>query len=141
VATSDNTGAMLVLAAGGITFATKFYYSHELDWKVVIATPLIAAGFAGLGKLDPKATMVLGVMALAGAATTKFNGHSFTDILIALGQRSSPAAATPAGDGGTTQPGAQNPSGDASGPGTPGNNGRAGVPNTVPVQVHQPGPG
>jgi hypothetical protein len=139
-------GAMLVLTAGGITFATKFYYSHDLDWKVAIATPLIAAGFAGMGKLDPKATMVLGVMALAAAATTKFNGHSFTDILLALGKGASPAATPATGDGGApvantpTQPGAQNPSGDAS-PSAPGNNGRAGVPSSVPVQVHPPGPG
>jgi hypothetical protein len=102
VAINPNTGAMLILATGGITFATKFYYTQDIDWKIVIATPLAAAGFAALGHLDAKAGVALGIMALMAGATTKFNGHSFTDILLALGTKQSPAPATPTGDAGVS---------------------------------------
>jgi hypothetical protein len=137
VAINPNTGAMLVLATGGIAFTTKFYYAHDVDWKIVIATPLAAAGFAAFGKLDANAAMALGAMALMAAATTKFNGHSFTDILLALGKGTSPAATPATGDGGATPaasppttPTTSTPSGDA-----PSGN------THVPVQVHPPGPG
>lgn len=138
MAINPNTGAMLVLSTGGIAFTTKFYYAHDVDWKIVIATPLAAAGFAALGKLDANAAMMLGAMALIAAATTKFNGHSFTDILVALGQGTSPAASTPTGDSGvkptSTTPASTTPSQAPSGDAPSGN-------TTVPVQVRPPGPG
>ena len=93
---------MLVLGTGGIAFTTKFYYTHEVDWKIVIATPVAAGLFSLLGKLDSNAAMALGAMALMAGATTKFNGHSFTDILLALGtgKASTIAPKTPTGDAG-----------------------------------------
>jgi len=86
---------MEVLGAGAMTFVTKFYYTQDIDWKIVIATPLIAGGFALLGKLDSNATMILGIMALMTAATTKFNGNSFVSLLTALGPGGAPKAKTP----------------------------------------------
>jgi hypothetical protein len=93
--TNPNTGAMLVLGAGAMTFVTKFYYTQDIDWKIVIATPIISGGFALLGKLDASATMILGLMALLTAATTKFNGESFVDILTALAPGAPNAPKTP----------------------------------------------
>lgn len=71
-----DTGMKLVVAAGALTFGNEWYQSHELNWRVLVATALAAAGTAGVGKLSPGAGTSLGVMALIVAAVTPFSGKS-----------------------------------------------------------------
>lgn len=74
----------VTLVAGGITFVNQWYWTHNLDWKVPVATVILAAGMSGLGKLDTKAANILSLMVLMGASTTKFNGHSAIDTVTTL---------------------------------------------------------
>jgi hypothetical protein len=69
----------VVLVAGGLTFTDKWYWSHDPDWKIVIATVIAAGGIDLLARASDKAATALAVMILIGAATTKFNGHSAID--------------------------------------------------------------
>jgi len=70
------TGTSLILVAGTLTFSNEWYQTKTFNWRVPIATILIAAGFEGLDKFDPRVATGLGIMALIVAATTEFNGKS-----------------------------------------------------------------
>jgi hypothetical protein len=78
------TGTTLVLVAGTITFANEWYQTKVFNWRVPIATVLIAAGFEGLDKFDPRVATGLGIMALIVAGTTTFNGKSAADTIGSL---------------------------------------------------------
>lgn len=72
---------VIVIVAGSMTFVNQWYWTHNFDWKVPVATLLLAAGFEGLSKLDNKLAVTLALMTLLGAATTEFNGHSITNTI------------------------------------------------------------
>jgi hypothetical protein len=84
-----NTSTVIIITAGSITFGTEWYVTKNLDWKVPIATVLIAGAFEALSSLDQKSATLLSIMVLLGAATTEFDGKSFVNILTALGPSSS----------------------------------------------------
>lgn len=76
--------AVIVLTAGGITFTNDWYQTRNVNWKVPVATVLLAAGIDALESISPVAATGLAVMVLLGAATTKFNGKSFADTLTSM---------------------------------------------------------
>jgi hypothetical protein len=76
--------ATIVLVAGGITFTGEWYWQHKIDWKVPLATVLLAAGAEGLSAVDKNGATILAIMAFLAAATTKYNGHSAVDMITNL---------------------------------------------------------
>jgi hypothetical protein len=66
----------LILIAGTATFATEWYNTKKVNFKVPVATLLAAAVFDGFAKLDDKAAIGIAVMVLLGALTTKWGGKS-----------------------------------------------------------------
>lgn len=85
----------IILAAGTMTFANEWYQTKEVNWRVPVATLLIAAIFDGLAKLDDKAATSLSIIAFIGAATAEFNGKSAASTVAGLFS-SSPSKAKPA---------------------------------------------
>lgn len=80
------TGTMITLTAGGITFVNQWYQTRNIDWKVPVATVILAGGVDVLSRLDTKAATILSVLILMGAVTTKFNGKSAIDMISQLTQ-------------------------------------------------------
>lgn len=74
-----NLATGIVLTAGTITFANEWYQTNTVDWKIPVATVLVAALFDGLAHIDEKAAVGLSVVVLIGAVTTRFNGKSVAD--------------------------------------------------------------
>lgn len=72
--------------AGGITFTNQWYQTRNIDWKVPVATLILAAGIDVLANIDKTGANILSVMVLLGAATTKYNNHSAVDTVTALVQ-------------------------------------------------------
>jgi PPE-repeat protein len=79
-----STATGLVLIAGTATFATEWYNTGKVNFKVPIATLLAAAVFDGLAKLDDKAAVGLSVLVLLGALTTKWGGRSAVETVAAV---------------------------------------------------------
>ena len=77
-------GTDIVLIAGAVTFTGEWYWEKKIDWKVPLATVLLAAMFEGLSNVDRNGATLLSLMVFAGAASTKFNGHSAFDMVTAL---------------------------------------------------------
>jgi hypothetical protein len=71
-----DTGMKLVLIAGTLTFGNEWYQSHEINWRVPVATVLAAAAVGAVGSISPNGGTGLGVMALIVAAATPLNGKS-----------------------------------------------------------------
>lgn len=78
-----STATGIILIAGTATFATEWYNTGKVNWKVPIATLLAAAVFDGLAKLNDKAAIGLSVMVLLGALTTKWGGRSVVETVAA----------------------------------------------------------
>ncbi len=76
-----NVATGIILVAGTITFGNEWYVTHQVNWKVPLATVLAAAIFDGLAKVDDKAAVGLAIMVLIGAVTTRFGGKSVVDTL------------------------------------------------------------
>jgi len=74
-----NTATAIILTAGTLTFANEWYQTKKVDWKVPVATLIMAAAFDGLAHLDSGAATMVSIMVLIGAATTKFDGKSIVD--------------------------------------------------------------
>lgn len=70
------TAPVIVIVAGSMTFVNQWYWTKNFDWKVPVATLLLAAGIDGLSHLDSKLATGLSLLVLLGAATTEFDGHS-----------------------------------------------------------------
>jgi hypothetical protein len=86
---------VIVLVAGGATFTTEWMYSKVIDWKVPLATVLLAAAMEGVSAVDRNGGTLLGIMIALGAFSTKFNGHSFFDMITGLaGATTKPATKT-----------------------------------------------
>lgn len=77
-------GTTIILIAGSVTFVGEWYWEQKIDWKVPLATVLLAAGVEGLSAVDRNGATILSVMAFLAAATTKYNGHSAVDMLTNL---------------------------------------------------------
>lgn len=93
-----STGAVIVLVAGGATFTNKWYQTRQADWKVPVATLLLAGGIEAISSVDKNAGTVTALLVLLGAVTTKFNGHSAIDTITALSashQSSKPSSPQP----------------------------------------------
>ena len=90
----------IILIAGGMTFANEWYQTKQINWRVPVATLLIAAVFDGLGRLDSKAATTVAIIALIGAATAEFNGKSAASTLSDL----FPVSGKPKTTAGRTQP-------------------------------------
>jgi len=71
-----NLATSIILAAGTMTFANEWYQTKQVNWRVPIATLILAAAFDGLARLDNGAATSLAVIAFIGAGTTEFNGKS-----------------------------------------------------------------
>jgi|HubBroStandDraft_5_1064220.scaffolds.fasta_scaffold31006_6 hypothetical protein len=86
----------IVLAAGAVTFTGEWYWNKQLDWKVPLATVILAAAFEGLSNVDRHGATLLSIMVLAGAMSTKFNGHSAFEMVTTLvsGGKSNPKQKT-----------------------------------------------
>jgi hypothetical protein len=87
-------GTTIVLVAGAVTFTGEWYWNKTIDWKVPLATVLLAGGFEVLSNVDRNGATLLSLMVFAGAASTKFSGHSAFDMVTALLGGGKPAAAT-----------------------------------------------
>lgn len=72
---------LITIVAGSMTFVNQWYWTKNLDWKVPVATLILAAAMDGLSKLDSKSATMLSLMVLLGAATTEFDGHSITSTI------------------------------------------------------------
>lgn len=71
-----DTGMKIVLGAGALSFGNEWYQTHEINWRIPVATVIAAAVTAGVGKVSPGGAAALGVMALIVAAVTPVNGLS-----------------------------------------------------------------
>jgi hypothetical protein len=80
--TAPATG--IVLAAGAITFTGEWYWNHEIDWKVPLATVLLSAGAEGLSAVDKNGATVLSLLVLLAALTTDIKGKSALDMITGL---------------------------------------------------------
>lgn len=78
------TATAIILFAGTATFANEWWQTHQVNWRIPVATLLLGAAFDGLSRLDPKTATLLSVMVLIGAMTTKFNGNSAASTLAAI---------------------------------------------------------
>ena len=81
---AENTGPIITLTAGTITFANEWWQTKQVNFRVLVATALLAAAIDGLGKLDSKIATSLSVMILIGALTTEFNGKSAASTLAGI---------------------------------------------------------
>jgi hypothetical protein len=73
------TATVIVLTAGTITFTNEWYQTRTINWRVPVATLLLAGLMDEFAKLDDKAATGLSVMILIGALLTKFGGKSAAD--------------------------------------------------------------
>jgi hypothetical protein len=76
-----NVATGIVIVAGTVTFGNEWYQTKEVNWKIPLATILIALGIDGLSHLDSNAATGLAILVLIGAVTTKFNGQSVANVI------------------------------------------------------------
>lgn len=76
MADATNTPTAIIVVAGTITFANEWYQTKQINWRVPVATMLVALVFDGLSHLNNKAATGLSIMVLLGAVTARFNGKS-----------------------------------------------------------------
>jgi hypothetical protein len=72
---------IIVLVAGSATFTTEWALAHKIDWKVPLATLLLAAGMEGFSAVDRNGATLLSLLVLLGALTTKWDGYSPVDLI------------------------------------------------------------
>lgn len=80
----DNVAVSIVLFTGTMTFANEWYQTKQVNWRVPIATVLLAAAFDGLSRLDNTAAISLSIIVFIGAGSTTFNGKSAFGTLAQL---------------------------------------------------------
>lgn len=87
-----NTATAIVLLAGGSTFVNEWYQTKEVNWRIPVATLLIAAAIDGMATINSRAATGLSVIVLIGAVTTKFNGKSIVDTIgdVSKGAKQAP---------------------------------------------------
>jgi hypothetical protein len=74
-----NTGTVIVVAAGGMTFANEWLQTKDINWRIPVATVLIAALVDGIAHLDQKIATTFAVIVLIGASVATINGKSPID--------------------------------------------------------------
>jgi hypothetical protein len=74
----------ITVVAGGMTFVNEWYQTKNIDWKVPVATVVLAAAMDGFSKVSNGAATALSVIIFLGAATTQFNGKSTVDTITDL---------------------------------------------------------
>jgi len=79
-----STAGTIILATGAITFSNEWYQTKVINWRIPIATLILAAGFEGISKLDSKAATGMAVMVLIAGLVTSFNGASAADTVSDL---------------------------------------------------------
>lgn len=77
-------GTGLVLFAGTMTFANEWWQTKQVNWRIPVATILLAGAIDFLSKLSSNAANAFGVMIFIGAGSTQFNGRSAFDTLSDL---------------------------------------------------------
>lgn len=81
----------MVLTAGTMTFANEWYQTKQVNWRVLIATILLAGAIDFTTKIDNTVANAFAVMIFIGAGTTQFNGKSAFDTLSGLFGSGTPA--------------------------------------------------
>lgn len=71
-----DTGVGLVLGAGAMTFGNEWLQTGQLNWRVPIATLLIAGLDGVLSALSSTAGIAFGAIVFIGALTVPLNGKS-----------------------------------------------------------------
>ncbi len=74
-----NTATVIILTAGTATFANEWYQTNQVNWRVPVATVLVAAAFDVFARVDSKAATIASVIVLIGALTATLNGNSILD--------------------------------------------------------------
>jgi hypothetical protein len=78
-----DTGVGFCLAAGAMTFGNEWLQTGGLNWRVPIATVLVAGLDGALSALSPTAGIAFGAIVFIGALTVPLNGKSPIDELNA----------------------------------------------------------
>lgn len=82
-----DTGVAFVLAAGTMTFGNEWLQTKGLNFRVPVATLLLAALDGGISAFDPKAGVAFGAIVFIGALTVPLNGKSpITELTSQLNQ-------------------------------------------------------
>lgn len=82
----------IILVAGTITFGNEWYQTHQINWKIPLATIVGALVFDGLAHLSDRGATGLAVIVLIGALTAKFNGKSVANVVAdTFGKQPKPA--------------------------------------------------
>jgi hypothetical protein len=71
-----NTGTVITLCAGGFTFMNEWLQTKEVNWRIPVATVILAALVDGIAHLDTKIATTFSVIILIGAVTVPINGKS-----------------------------------------------------------------
>jgi hypothetical protein len=71
----------IVLLSGGLTFTNEWYQTRKADWKVPVATLVLAAAAGGIANVDKSAGAFFAGLIFLGAVTTKFNGKSVINLV------------------------------------------------------------
>lgn len=74
----------MVLTAGTMTFANEWWQTKQANWRVVVATLLLAGAVGFVDKIDNKIANAFAVMIFIGAGTAQFNGRSAFDTISDL---------------------------------------------------------
>jgi len=73
---ATNTGTVLVLITGTMTFTNEWLQTKEINWKIPIATLLGAVVVDGIAQITGGGGTALGLMVLIAGAATPINGKS-----------------------------------------------------------------
>jgi hypothetical protein len=71
-----NTGTVLVLTTGALTFTNEWLQTKEINWRIPIATVIGAVVVDGVSKVTGSGGTALGLMVLIAGATAPINGKS-----------------------------------------------------------------
>jgi len=84
------TATVVILVAGTITFGNEWYQTHEINWRIPLATIIGALLFDGLSHVSNRGATGLSFIVLLGALTTKFNGKSAAGTIADTFQKQRP---------------------------------------------------
>lgn len=71
-----NTGTVLVLITGTMTFTNEWLQTKEVNWRIPIATLIGAVVIDGISKVTGGGGTALGAIVLIAGATAPINGKS-----------------------------------------------------------------
>ena len=82
-----NTATVVILVAGGMTFTNEWYQTNKINWRVPVATVLLAGVFDAFAHVDEKAATLASIIVLIGAFTARINGNSVAEEVAGLTQQ------------------------------------------------------